>query len=83
MVIMDAMNHKPRPPQGYTIIKRGEMLPDDLIWSWTTKEWVRADDPVWVHKVPVDMCVAVCRKHEPKIVKVLSQREQAKKDVPW
>lgn len=49
-------------PAGHAIVKEGEIRPTDLIWSWTTKEWLRADDPEWgPHKFPAEECVAVCR----------------------
>lgn len=65
---MNALDHKPRPPDGYAIVRSGEMRGDDLIWSWTTKEWIRSDSPEWVHEIPVEMCVAVAREKEKRNV---------------
>lgn len=49
-------------PAGHGIVREGTILPSDLIYSWTTKEWLRADDPEWgSHVVKAEDCVAVCR----------------------
>jgi hypothetical protein len=50
-------------PRGYYRISEGEYLPDDLIWDWCHKEFLRADDARWgPHKVDVADCVCVVRK---------------------
>lgn len=35
-------------PEGYFALPQGEPLrPDDLVWSWSSKEFIRADSPEW------------------------------------
>lgn len=51
-------------PAGYVIIRDGEVRPDDLIYSWTSNEWLRADDPGWLRAAPIAVadCTAVARE---------------------
>lgn len=50
-------------PQGFYVLSVGECLrPDDLLWCWTSEEWLRADDARWKPKeteVIEDMICAV------------------------
>jgi hypothetical protein len=50
-------------PRGYGRVESGEILPDDLVWSWTSKEWLRSDDTTWLqmHLLAED-CVCVIRR---------------------
>jgi Fe-S-cluster containining protein len=44
-------------------VEAGEILPDDLVWCWTTKEFLRADDPGWLHRPTLaEDCVCVIRQ---------------------
>lgn len=55
-------------PAGYFRVLDGEIRADDLIWSWTTSEWLRADDPEWQQKCEsVEDCYCVVRRpvHRP------------------
>ena len=55
-------NEHPRPPQGYRTLRVGEIRPDDLVWDWLGKEWLRADDPEWgSHCFAAEECVGVAR----------------------
>jgi hypothetical protein len=38
-------------PHRHARILSGELRPDDLVWSWTSKEWLRQDDPGWLCSV--------------------------------
>jgi hypothetical protein len=48
---------------GFYIVRDGTVRPDDLVWSWSSKEWIRADDPSWLQPSPINVadCVAVAR----------------------
>ena len=36
-------------PKDFHVLASGEILQSsDLVWSWTTKEWLRADAPEWL-----------------------------------
>ena len=37
-------------PAGYVHIVRGPIRDDDLVYSWTSNEWLRHDDPSWLHR---------------------------------
>lgn len=47
-------------PHGYGRVAGGKIRPDDLLWSWPTQEWIRADSSDWVHAPPEDASDAVC-----------------------
>ena len=35
-------------PFGYAVLGTGEkLLPSDLVWSWSSNEFLRADSPLW------------------------------------
>jgi hypothetical protein len=49
-------------PAGHARIRTGELRADDLVWSWTTKEWLRADDPEWFDDISrAEDCVCAVR----------------------
>ena len=37
-------------PEGYSRVRSGRILPDDLVYSIYTKEFLRHDDPSWHHR---------------------------------
>lgn len=47
-------------PKGYGRVKSGPVFPSDLIWSWPTREWLRADSPDWGQLTVDDAADAVC-----------------------
>ncbi len=35
-------------PSGYAVLATGERLkPNDIVWSWCSNEWLRADSELW------------------------------------
>ncbi len=50
-------------PAGYGRVYSGEILPADLVWCWTTKEWLRHDDPGWnpVKSLRAENAIGVAR----------------------
>lgn len=50
-------------PAGFVIVRGGTVRPDDLVFSWTSSEWLRADDPGWLQTSPGNVadCTAVAR----------------------
>lgn len=38
-------------PAGHYYVGRGPLEPSDLVYSWTTNEWLRHDDPSWLQTV--------------------------------
>lgn len=54
----DAVANK---PEGFYILPIGaEILPDDLVWSWSSKSWHRAADDCWIfpHESSEIICAA-------------------------
>lgn len=52
-------------PAGFYIVRDGPVYPTDLIWSWTSGEWIRADSDDWTQTVTLTNagdCVAVARR---------------------
>lgn len=48
-------------PDGYVRVRSGRIAGDDLVYSWTTNEWLRADDQAWLDNcefVGQAVCVA-------------------------
>lgn len=41
-------------PPGYFRITAGELRDDDLIWSYSRKEFLRNDSPIWTDAKPAD-----------------------------
>lgn len=42
-------------PRGYYILSVAQSLrPDDLVWSWPTKEFLRADSSEWLRSPLMD-----------------------------
>lgn len=56
-------------PKGYGVVFDGEIQPDDLVYSWTTKEWLASDSPLWL-QAPlrfVEDAVCVVRTGRPNV----------------
>ncbi len=55
-------------PSGYAVLGAMERVkPNDLVWSWSSKEWLRADSPDWLQSsflVPFEELICVVRKPE-------------------
>lgn len=55
-------------PVGYVVLGAMETLkPTDLVWSWSSKEWLRADSPLWIRSPflePFEEMICVVRKVE-------------------
>lgn len=50
-------------PYDYVRVRSGRILPDDLVWSWTSHEYLRHDDPSWLSTCEwVGQAVYVVRK---------------------
>lgn len=47
-------------PGDYYRVPSGALYPDDLVWSWTTHEWLRADSEEWSFSAVEDAAEAVC-----------------------
>jgi hypothetical protein len=48
-------------PKGYYVLSKSDRLkPSDLLWSWCSKEWLRADSPDWLIPTDYDMENVVC-----------------------
>jgi len=56
------------PTGHYRLTGTDRLRADDLVWSWTTKEWLRADSPEWTVATPFgDACehlICAARKIE-------------------
>lgn len=51
-------------PVGHIRVKSGEIRPDDLIYSWASNEWLRADSELWrfpTKGMRAEDCVFVAR----------------------
>ena len=36
-------------PAGFYVLEASaKLLPNDLVWNWTSREWLRADSPKWL-----------------------------------
>lgn len=53
-------------PKGYYVLKADDLLQaSDLVWSWTSKEFLRADSPEWLFpplKTRIEDMVCAIRK---------------------
>ena len=53
-------------PAGYVVVKGSRPpLPDDLVWSVYSYEYLRADSPEWLRSPlldPIDDCLCVVRR---------------------
>jgi hypothetical protein len=50
-------------PYDHVRVRSGRILPDDLVYSWTTNEFLRHDDPSWLSTCEwVGQAVYVVRK---------------------
>lgn len=53
-----------RLPEGFFIVRDGDIRTDDLIFSWSSNEWIRADSGDWLQptsSMAISDCVAVAR----------------------
>ena len=55
-------------PVGYFRLTKFDTLkPSDLVWSWTSKEWLRADSELWLSPTPdIENCICVIREIMPE-----------------
>lgn len=53
-------------PPGFVRVKSGPILAADLLYSWTSDEWIRADSDAWLCKPDFDAADAVCVMREPR-----------------
>lgn len=55
-------------PVGFYVLSNSDSLkPSDLVWSWTSKEWLRADSKQWHLPTPeIADCVCVIRQLMPE-----------------
>ena len=55
-------------PVGYYVLTSFDSIKsDDLVWSWTSKEWLRADSQEWLTPTPeIENCVCVIRQIMPE-----------------
>lgn len=55
-------------PSGYYVLTGNERLkPEDLVWSWSSNEWIPADSPLWLRSPlsdPFEELICVARKVE-------------------
>jgi len=53
-------------PDGYFVLPSGEKLhPFDLVWSWTSSKFLRADSPEWMFdtfSVPAEEIICAVRR---------------------
>jgi hypothetical protein len=48
-------------PKGYYVLSiSDELKPSDLLWSWTSKEWLRTDSPKWLVPTVYEIENVVC-----------------------
>lgn len=66
-------------PKDHIRVKSGEIRPDDLIFSWSSNEWLPANSPLWRYPtkgLKAEDCVFVARSSADR---PLEQRQAEKK----